>query len=163
MNLSQDQTIINLLQSRLENGMIYCQVERNSMTTIGGVVFDLVRDRHFLLLASGTEITTSAVGFHDINEDASQNSFLLTEFNIATGRSRTMLYLHATFMITAWIGFTSIGIFSARYKHLNWKNLVKLFQSFSTDSSKKLGWTRKSVEKIFGLWFIRFWCVSLGC
>lgn len=89
------------------------------MTTIGGVVFDLVRDRHFLLLASGTEITTSAVGFHDINEDASQNSFLLTEFNIATGRSRTMLYLHATFMITAWIGFTSIGIFSARYKHLN--------------------------------------------
>lgn len=84
------------------------------MTTIEGLSFDLINDKHYLLLASGTEITSNAVGFHDINEDASQEPFLLTEFNIATGRNRTMLYLHASFMITAWIGFTSIGIFSAR-------------------------------------------------
>jgi hypothetical protein len=100
----------------LENGVIYCQVEREALTTIEDLTFDLINDKHFLLLASGTELSNDAVGFHDINEDASETAFLLTEFNIATGRSRVMLYIHASFMITAWIGFTSIGIFSARFE-----------------------------------------------
>jgi hypothetical protein len=105
-----------LVESRLENGVIYCQVEREAFTTIEDLTFDLINDKHYLLLASGTELSSDAVGFHDIDQDASENSFLLTEFNIATGRSRVMLYIHASFMITAWIGFTSIGIFSARFE-----------------------------------------------
>lgn len=100
----------------MENGVIYCQVEREPLTTIEDLKFDLINEKHFLLLASGTDVSSTAVGFHDINEDASENAFLLTEFNIATGRSRVMLYIHASFMISAWIGFTSIGIFSARFK-----------------------------------------------
>jgi hypothetical protein len=116
---SQDQTIIRLVQARLENGIIYCQVERNAETTVGGLSFDLINDKHYLLIASGTEMLTNAVGYHDIDFDASDVPFLLTEFNIATGRSRVMLYLHASFMITAWIGCTSFGIFAARFNQQN--------------------------------------------
>lgn len=105
-----------MVRSRFENGVIYCQVERDAVTTVGGLKFDLINDKHFLLLASGTEIASNAVGYHDVDADASGTSFLLTEFNIATGRSRVMLYLHASLMIAAWIGFTSIGIFAARFK-----------------------------------------------
>jgi hypothetical protein len=105
-----------MVASRLENGIIYCQVERNAVTNVGGLTFDLMNEKHYLLLASGTSILKNAVGYHDIDEDASDVPFLLTEFNIATRRSRVMLYLHASFMITAWIGFTSIGIFAARFK-----------------------------------------------
>lgn len=112
----QNQTIIRLVESRFENGRIYCQVERDPLTTIEGLTFDLVNDKHYLLLASGSEVSSDTVNYHDINHEASRNAFLLTEFNIASGRSRTMLYIHASFMITAWIGFTSIGIFSARYQ-----------------------------------------------
>lgn len=122
----QNQTIIRMIESRLENGVVYCQVERDAVTTVNGLTFDMINDKHHLLLVSGTQLLTDAVGFHDIDEDGSEFPFLLTEFNIVTGRSRVMLYIHASFMITAWIGCASIGIFSARFEQKQLKSSFQL-------------------------------------
>lgn len=119
------------MTSRFENGVIYCQVERDAVTTIQGLTFDLINDRHFLLLASGTSANSDSILYHDINEDASDTSFLLTEFSIVTGRSRVMLYLHASFMITAWIGCASIGIFTARSE-------FRLFSTYGNNSNENI-------------------------
>lgn len=102
--------------------MIYCMVERDAVSVAGGLVFDLIDDKHFLLLATGRFLLQNSVAFHDINEGATD--FAL-DLNIATvvqagERSRVMLYIHASFMITAWIGLTSIGIFTARFMKRTW-------------------------------------------
>lgn len=106
--------------------MIYCKVERDAVTTIEGVNFNLINDTHYLMLASGTEQSSDSVGFHDINQEASQSRVLLTEVSRIRGRSRVMLYIHASFMIVAWVGLTSIGIFTARFMKKTWID-VKLF------------------------------------
>lgn len=122
----KNQTIIRLVESRFENGMIYCQVERDAVTTVEGVSFNLIDDEHFLLLASGSQIGENSIGYHEISADASSQAFLLTDISVVTGRSRVMLYLHASFMIAAWIGMTSIGIFTARFMKRTWVT-VKIF------------------------------------
>lgn len=106
--------------------MIYCLVEREAITTINDVSFNLIEDKHFLLLASGTETKSDSVGDHDINAEPTDEALLLTIASIAQARSRLMLYLHASFMISAWIGLTSIGIFTARFMKRTWIN-VKVF------------------------------------
>lgn len=106
--------------------MIYCKVERDAVTTIEGVNFNLINDTHYLMLASGTERSSDSVGFHDINQEASQSRVLLTEVSRIRGRSRVMLNIHASFMIVAWVGLTSIGIFTARFMKKTWID-VKLF------------------------------------
>lgn len=116
----KNQTIIRLLESRFENGRIYCQVERMAVTTIGGLTFNLIDDELHLLLASGTQLQAGSVDFHDIDSSASENSYLLTVASVVQGRSNLMMYLHASFMISAWIGFTSIGIFTARFMKRTW-------------------------------------------
>lgn len=106
--------------------MIYCKVERDAVTAIEGVNFNLINDTHYLMLASGTEQSSDSVGYHDINQEASQSRVLLTEVSRIRGRSRVMLYIHASFMIVAWVGLTSIGIFTARFMKKTWID-VKLF------------------------------------
>lgn len=106
--------------------MIYCQVEREAITQVEGVSFNLINDKHYLLLASGSSVQETSVAYHDINAEASSEALLLTEVTVVQGRSRVMLYIHASFMTIAWIGSTSIGIFTARFMKRTWVN-VKVF------------------------------------
>lgn len=100
--------------------MIYCQVERQPITTINGVKFDLTKQSYFLLLASGSGIRPASVDYHDIVRAASQQSLKLSEVANVAGRSKLLLRLHGAFMITAWIGTASIGILLARYFKQTW-------------------------------------------
>lgn len=105
---------------RIVDGVIYCRVERVSVTTVNGVNFNLIDDKHFLLLASGSSFQQNTINGHDIDFEASSEAYLLSEVSVVEARSRIMLYLHASFMIVAWIGTTSIGIFSARFMKQTW-------------------------------------------
>lgn len=100
--------------------MIYCQVERDAITTVKNEKFDLINDRHFLLMASGKEIRPATVGFHDIIFVPSSQAMLLSEVSNVQGKSKILLRLHGALMITAWIGTASIGILLARYFKQTW-------------------------------------------
>lgn len=119
-NILQPQGIIRLVQGRLENGMIYCQVERDPVTTINGMKFDLRSQSYYLLLASGSKIRPNTVDYHDIVRLSSQKALKLSEVSSVAGRSKILLRLHGAFMIVAWIGTASIGILLARYFKQTW-------------------------------------------
>lgn len=68
----------------------------------------------------------NSVGYHDIDFESSNYPLLLTEVSVVRGRSRLMLYLHASFMIVAWVALTAIGIFTARFMKKTWID-VKIF------------------------------------
>ncbi|CRL00019.1 CLUMA_CG013306, isoform A [Clunio marinus] len=114
------QNSIRLIEGRLENGMIYCQVERQPVTIINGIKFDLTKQNYFLLLASGSGIRPASVDYHDIVRLSSREALKLSEVTNVEGRSTLLLRLHGAFMITAWIGTASIGILLARYFKQTW-------------------------------------------
>lgn len=124
--LSQNQTIIRLVESRIEDGVLYCQVERDAFTTVKSLSFDLVNEKYYLLLASGDSSASDSIGRHNIDREASTRSLLLTEFSVVHGKSKIMLFIHASSMIIAWIGTTSIGIFAARFLKKTWID-VKIY------------------------------------
>lgn len=100
------------------------------MTTVEGVSFNLINDALFLLLSSGSSIEQNSIGYHDISADASSEALLLTEISSVRVRSRVMLYVHASCMLVAWIGATSIGIFTARFMKRTWTDVKILGKDF---------------------------------
>lgn len=52
--LFQPQNTARLVESSVVNGVIYCKVERDPLTQVGNQIFDLVNNKYYLLLASGT-------------------------------------------------------------------------------------------------------------
>lgn len=100
--------------------MIYCQVEREPVTVINGMRFDLPKQSYFLLLASGSGVRPTTVDYHDIVRLASAQPLRLSEVSSVAGRSKLLLRLHGAFMIVAWIGTASIGILLARYFKQTW-------------------------------------------
>lgn len=84
------------------------------------MTFNLIDDKHYLMLASGTSFSQNTINDHDIDYEVSSERFFLSDVTVLQGRSRTMLYLHASFMIVAWIGSTSVGIFAARFLKKTW-------------------------------------------
>jgi hypothetical protein len=113
-----------MTESSFINGRIQCKVERAAFTVVNGIDFDLQTTKYYLLLASGTEILTTSVLRHNTNRGVSSYSVLLTEVqNVGTDNSvSTMVLIHGSFMIVAWIGLTSIGIVMARYFKPAWQN-----------------------------------------
>lgn len=114
------QSIIRLIEGRLENGMIYCQVERDAISTVNGVKFDLPKQGYYLLLASGSGLRPTTVDYHDILRLSSSSPMKLSEISNVASRSKVLLRLHGGFMILAWIGTASIGILLARYFKQTW-------------------------------------------
>lgn len=80
----------------------------------------MINNRYFLLIASGRNLGTNEVGLHDINYASSGSSLLLTTPSVVSFRSRVLLQLHGSFMIVAWVGTTSVGIFLSRYFKKTW-------------------------------------------
>lgn len=95
-------------------------MEREPVTTVNGIRFDLPKESYFLLLASGSGIRPATVDYHDIVRLASQRALKLSEVTNVAARSKLLLRLHGAFMITAWIGTASIGILFARYFKQTW-------------------------------------------
>lgn len=88
------------------------------------MTFDLIYQPYHLLIASGLAAGDLTINFHDINYGASESAVIFSEtdppkITIVTV-SKTLMLIHGSFMIVAWIGTTSIGVFSARFlKKLN--------------------------------------------
>lgn len=67
------QNTVTLVNSSSENGNIYCTFTREKITTVEGKIYDLSKDKYFLLIAGGTElkgqfllkITNISVFFHN--------------------------------------------------------------------------------------------------
>lgn len=114
--------IVRLIRSNYTNGAIYCQVERNALTTVNSQVFDLHNHKFNLLLASGSSLKPdNRVGYHDFDYAASSDSFKLSQARNVSEASKLMYRLHGVFMVTAWIGTASIGMMLARYFKPSWK------------------------------------------
>lgn len=104
---------------RIENGNIYCLVERNALTTVRDVEFDLINDEFHLLLASGNEAGTNAVGHHELAIASDERVSLTIPRNLEASQ-RVLIKVHGVLMIIAWIGTASLGIFMARYFKKTW-------------------------------------------
>lgn len=73
-----NQGTIELIESRFIDGRIYCKIRRNPLITVDGVVIDLANEKHYLLLAGGTELFENSVGGHEQNRGATDNRLSLT-------------------------------------------------------------------------------------
>lgn len=114
------QNIIQLLDFSHTDGIIYCKLERQAVSTVRGRKFDLIKTKYHLLLAIGNDLKDNSVGYHGTEKLASgQPQFLSDTANFA-GASVILLRLHAAFMLTAWIGTASLGILFARYFKQTW-------------------------------------------
>jgi hypothetical protein len=103
----------------IENGAIYCLVEREPLSEIEAIRFDLTSNNYFILLATGNEVTANSISYHSTNRVISPKivSFKGDSYESlgTTEDSRLLIILHGSFMSVAWIGLTSIGIITARY------------------------------------------------
>lgn len=104
------------------NGRIYCVVERNNMSEVGGMQFDLINDKHYLLLANGQELGLNSIGMHGPVATSDEALLLTIPRNVEPSAQSTLILIHGSFMIVAWIGLTSIGIIFARYFKKTWTN-----------------------------------------
>lgn len=96
------------------DGRIYCTVERVSFSSIDGMDFDLYQ-RHFLMLASGESLRENGVDYHTRRAVTGESVYLTEPRNIEPASISVLILIHGAFMIVAWIGLTSIGIFLARH------------------------------------------------
>ena len=104
------QSSIQLLEKSFVDGRIYCQVERSSDTIVNGQRFNLINDKHFLLLATGESLKPNSVGYHGTEKLASSEALLLSDITSVAARSKILLRLHGAFMIVAWIGKKFISL-----------------------------------------------------
>ncbi|KAH8285537.1 hypothetical protein KR054_010636 [Drosophila jambulina] len=114
------QNSARLLDASLVDGVIYCRVQRDAVTTVQGKTFDLRNGKYHLLVASGSSLKENSVGYHDIGRLPSGNAINLAEVQDLSGSSKLLVQLHGAFMIAAWIGTTSLGIIFARYFKQTW-------------------------------------------
>lgn len=110
-----------MVRSNYLNGVIYCQVERSAVSQVKGKTFDLHNHHFHILLATGSSLKQNKVGYHDIMKAASGNKVQLSQISNVKDGSKLLLRLHGVFMVTAWLGTTSIGIMLARYFKPSWK------------------------------------------
>lgn len=52
----QPQNIFQVLEKSYNDGVIYCKVERDAVSTVKGQKFDLLNDKFHLLLAAGSSV-----------------------------------------------------------------------------------------------------------
>ncbi|KAH8361990.1 hypothetical protein KR200_009383 [Drosophila serrata] len=114
------QSSARLLDASLVDGVIYCRVQRDAVTSVQGKTFDLRNGKYHLLVASGSSLKENSVGYHDIGRLPSGKAINLAEVQDLSGSSKLLVQLHGAFMIAAWIGTTSLGIIFARYFKQTW-------------------------------------------
>ncbi|KAF5280301.1 hypothetical protein FQR65_LT03110 [Abscondita terminalis] len=111
---------IKFVSGSFVEDVIHCRVLRQVKTVVNNVTFDLINNKYYLLIASGTLMKNASVGFHDLAFLPSSSSVSLADTNKIAGASRLLIQLHGAFMLTAWIGTASIGTLLARYYRKTW-------------------------------------------
>ena len=112
-------------EARIVDGSIYCLVEREAISFIDEMEFNLINDSFHLLIASGSTAAELSIGYHDINRAVSESSFNFASnepmiFKPRKQPSKTLVLVHGSLMVVSWIGATSIGVFSARFMKKLW-------------------------------------------
>lgn len=72
-------------------------------------------DRHFLMLASGESLHADMVAYHSQRAVTGESLYLTIPAIIAPAPRSVLILIHGAFMIVAFIGLTSVGIFIARH------------------------------------------------
>lgn len=107
------------MTSRIVDGSIYCRVERLAAVKVDAIDFDMARKEYHLLLASGTQLRDASIGFHDLIFAPTKYATLFVEGEgdifAGAGPSKTLLFLHALFMVMAWLLFSVVGITTAKF------------------------------------------------
>ncbi|GJQ82659.1 hypothetical protein Trydic_g19676 [Trypoxylus dichotomus] len=116
----KDQKGMKLLNSSVEDGVIYCRIQRDDVTTVNNRKFDLINNKYILLVAAGSDVETNKVGYHDVGRLAGAEPKLLSDVSEVAAASKILLRLHGALMLTAWIGTASVGILLARYFRQTW-------------------------------------------
>ncbi|CAG9568695.1 unnamed protein product [Danaus chrysippus] len=115
------QNIVQLLESSIIDGKLYCKFTRDAVSTVKGQTFDLINEQYYLMVLSGSSMMDAdRVGFHDLAYEASGAPSSLATVGAAAPASRLLIKLHGSFMIAAWMGATSLGILLARYYKKTW-------------------------------------------
>ncbi|KAJ8960122.1 hypothetical protein NQ318_003841 [Aromia moschata] len=117
---SAPQLGIQLLNSSIVDGAIYCKVRRDPVTNVNGVTFDLITDKYNLLIAAGGAVDANTVQYHDVAFLASGDKQALSDVSPLAAASKLLIRLHGSFMLIAWIGTASVGILLARYYRRTW-------------------------------------------
>ncbi|CAG9761930.1 unnamed protein product [Ceutorhynchus assimilis] len=118
--LSNPQLGIQILNGSIIDGTIYCRVRRDALTNVNGTIFDLLSQKYYLLIASGSKVRANSVAFHDLSYLASAESQALSDVSSLAPKSKLLIRLHGSFMIAAWLGTASLGILLARYYRQTW-------------------------------------------
>ncbi|KAK9732358.1 Reeler domain [Popillia japonica] len=116
----REQKGIQMLSSSIEDGVIYCRVQRDAVTTVNNRLFDLINNKYILLVAAGKSVESNRVGFHDVAYIAGAEAKSLSDVSEIAAASKILLRLHGAFMLTAWIGTASVGMLLARYFRQTW-------------------------------------------
>ncbi|XP_050316010.1 putative ferric-chelate reductase 1 homolog [Anthonomus grandis grandis] len=118
--LPNSQLGIQLINSSVIDGTIYCKVRRDVLTSVNGRTFDLVGIKYNLLIAAGSSLRPNSVAFHDVAYLASAEPQALSDVSSIAAKSKLLIRLHGCFMIAAWLGTASVGILLARYYRQTW-------------------------------------------
>ncbi|KAG6443425.1 putative ferric-chelate reductase 1 homolog [Manduca sexta] len=115
------QEIVQLLESSVIDGKLYCKFKRDVVSTVKGVTFDLASNKYNLMVVSGDSMKdANRVGFHSIAYEATGAPLALSTVGAAAPASKILLKLHGSFMLLAWLGTASLGILLARYFKQTW-------------------------------------------
>ncbi|XP_041972011.1 putative ferric-chelate reductase 1 homolog [Aricia agestis] len=115
------QDIVQLQESSMIDGKLYCKFKRNIVSVVKGQTFDLANNKYNLMVVSGESMKDeNRVGFHSLVYESTGSPVALASVGNAGGASKLLLKLHGSFMVAAWIGSASLGILLARYFRKTW-------------------------------------------
>ncbi|KAF2351088.1 Cytochrome b561/ferric reductase transmembrane [Trinorchestia longiramus] len=109
------------VETSLVDGNLLCRYSLASRIEMNGLVFDLDNNTYHLEVARGSLTSDGSLTYHD-ERLVSNQATLLESFNNLEASSDIFVVLHASFMVAAWVGAASSGIFIARYFKQTWKN-----------------------------------------
>ncbi|XP_013195136.2 putative ferric-chelate reductase 1 homolog [Amyelois transitella] len=115
------QDIVQLLESSVIDGKLYCKYRRDTVSVVKGQTFDLANNKYNLMVVAGDSMKDAdRVGFHSLAYQSTGEPLALATVGTAAGSSRLLLKLHGSFMLAAWLGTASLGILLARYFRQVW-------------------------------------------
>ncbi|XP_048487412.1 putative ferric-chelate reductase 1 homolog [Plutella xylostella] len=115
------QDIVQLQESSIIEGKLYCKFKRDTVSVVKGQTFDLAGDTFNLMVLSGDSMKDAdRVGFHSIVYESTGEPLALSSVGAAAGSSKLLLKLHGGFMLAAWLGTSALGIVLARYFKQTW-------------------------------------------
>ncbi|KFM66711.1 putative ferric-chelate reductase 1-like protein, partial [Stegodyphus mimosarum] len=95
------------------NGLTSCSWTAKYIQESYGRRFDLANSTYYLLLAKGP-MKNGKLSYHS-GRLSTQEPVNFTGFDVVEGGVDASIKIHGTFMITAWVGFVSVGILLARH------------------------------------------------